>query len=323
MSLESGNKSFLVLFFKKELLPFLLFTLLALVPTLRALGVPLGGFVPLLLERVMVFAIAAMSLDFILGIGGLLSFGHAAPLVIGAYAVAILDEAGISEAAVVVPVAVAAAGVFALVTGAVALRTRGINFIMITLAFAQMVYFAVASLSRYGGDDGYTLYNRTVVLGHDWLSAAHFYVSALVVLAVVWGMLRMVAASRFGRALAAVRQNRVRVQALGLDPYAIELVAMVGAAMICAVAGVLMANEAEFVSPAYGAWARSGDLMVMVILGGVGSLHGAILGALVVVLAEEGLGRVTEHWPLLYGPALIGAVLFLRGGLSGIGGRRG
>ena len=313
-----ANESFLVLFFKKELLALLLFALLALAPAL-----PLGGFVPLLLERVMVFAIAAMSLDFILGIGGLLSFGHAAPLVIGAYAVAILNEAGITEAAVVVPVAIVGAGLFALVTGAVALRTRGINFIMITLAFAQMVYFGVASLAQFGGDDGYTLYSRTLVLGHDWLSAKNFYVTTLVVLVLVWLTLRVIAGSRFGRALAAVRQNRVRVQALGLDPYAIELVAMVGAAMICAVAGVLMANEAEFVSPAYGAWARSGDLMVMVILGGVGSLHGAILGALVVVLAEEGLGRVTQHWPLLYGPALICAVLFLRGGLAGIGGRRG
>jgi branched-chain amino acid transport system permease protein len=303
--------------------PLAMFAALALVPLLRALGVPLGGFVPLLLERAMVFAIAAMSLDFILGIGGLLSFGHAAPLVIGAYTVAILDSAGITEAAIVVPVAVLAAGLYAALTGVVALRTRGINFIMITLAFAQMVYFGVASLAQYGGDDGYTLYSRTQVLGQAWLSEQHFYVTALIVLGLVWALLRRIAASRFGRALAAVRQNRVRVQALGLDAFAIELTAMVIAAMICAVAGVLMANEAEFVSPAYGAWARSGDLMVMVILGGVGSLHGAILGALVVVLAEEGMGRLTEHWPLLYGPALVLCVLFLRGGLAGIGGRRG
>lgn len=302
--------------------PLAMFAALALVPLLRALGVPLGGFVPLLLERAMVFAIAAMSLDFILGIGGLLSFGHAAPLVIGAYTVAILDSAGVTEAAIVVPVAVLAAGLYAALTGAVALRTRGINFIMITLAFAQMVYFGVASLAQYGGDDGYTLYSRTQVLGQAWLSEQHFYVTALIVLGLVWALLRRIAASRFGRALAAVRQNRVRVQALGLDAFAIELTAMVIAAMICAVAGVLMANEAEFVSPAYGAWARSGDLMVMVILGGVGSLHGAILGALVVVLAEEGMGRLTEHWPLLYGPALVLCVLFLRGGLAGIGGRR-
>jgi branched-chain amino acid transport system permease protein len=293
-------------------IPLLLFALLALVPVA---GV--GGFWPLLLERAMVFGVAAMSLDFILGVGGLVSFGHAAPLAIGAYTVAILNEMRVTDAVVVVPVAMAASGVFALVTGAVALRTRGINFIMITLAFAQMVYFAVSSLADYGGEDGYTLYSRTQVLGHDWLGARNFYVAALVVLVVVWGVLRVITASRFGRALSAARQNRARVQALGIDPYRVELAAMVIAAMICGLAGVLMANEAEFVTPAYGSWQRSGDLMVMVILGGAGSLHGAILGALMVVLAEEGLGRLTQHWPLIYGPGLILAVLFLRGGLAG------
>jgi len=303
--------------------PLAIFAVLALVPVLRAAGVPMGGFVPLLLERVMVFGLAAMSLDFILGIGGLISFGHAAPLAIGAYAVAICNEAGISEAAIVVPCAMAAAGVFAFCTGAVALRTRGVNFIMITLAFAQMVYFATASLSDYGGDDGYTLYSRTQVLGHDWLGTKSFYVAALITLFAAWLLLRVIGASRFGRALAAVRQNRVRAQALGFAAFGIELVAIVIAAMLCAVAGVLLANEAEFVSPAYASWARSGDMMVMVILGGVGSLHGAIIGAFVVVMAEEGLGRLTQHWPLIYGPALILAVLFLRHGIAGIGGRRG
>jgi len=293
-------------------IPLLLFALLALVPVA---GV--GGFWPLLLERAMVFGVAAMSLDFILGVGGLVSFGHAAPLAIGAYTVAILNEMRVTDAVVVVPCARAASGGFALVPGAVALRTRGINFIMITLAFAQMVYFAVSSLADYGGEDGYTLYSRTQVLGHDWLGARNFYVAALVVLVVVWGVLRVITASRFGRALSAARQNRARVQALGIDPYRVELAAMVIAAMICGLAGVLMANEAEFVTPAYGSWQRSGDLMVMVILGGAGSLHGAILGALMVVLAEEGLGRLTQHWPLIYGPGLILAVLFLRGGLAG------
>jgi len=142
----------------------------------------------------------------------------------------------------------------------------------------------------------------------------------LATLFAAWLLLRMLAASRFGRTLSAIRQNRARVEALGFNTFAVELVAMVAAAMLCAVAGVLLANEAEFVSPAYASWARSGDLMVMVILGGVGSLHGAILGALVVVLAQEALGRVTPHWPLIFGPALVLAVLFLRHGLAGIGG---
>jgi branched-chain amino acid transport system permease protein len=304
-------------------LPLCLFALLALVPLLGALGVAVGGWLPLLLGRVMIFALAAMSLDLILGIGGLVSFGHAAPLAIGAYAVAMLDAAGISEAAIVVPCAMAAAGVYAAATGAVALRTRGVNFIMITLAFAQMIFFAAGSLSDYGGDDGYTLYGRTRLFGMKLLDGRNFYLTALAALLLTWLILRMVAASRFGRTLSAIRQNRARVEALGFNTFAVELVAMVLAAMLCAVAGVLLANEAEFVSPAYASWSRSGDLMVMVILGGVGSLHGAILGALVVVLAQEALGRLTPHWPLIFGPALVLAVLFLRNGIAGIGSRRG
>ncbi len=303
-------------------LPLAIFALLALVPILSALGVPLGGFVPLLLGRVMIFAIAAMSLDLILGIGGLASFGHAAPLAIGAYAVAILDAANIHDAVIVVPVAMAAAGFFATATGAVALRTRGVNFIMITLAFAQMIYFAAASLADYGGDDGYTLYSRTTVLGAKLLDGKAFYPTVLVVLFLVWLKLRIIAASRFGRTLSAIRQNRPRAQALGFNAFAVELAAMAIASALCALAGVLLANEAEFVSPAFASWARSGDLMVMVILGGVGSLHGAILGAFAVVMAEEALGRLTQHWPLLFGPSLVLAVLFLRRGIAGIGGRR-
>jgi branched-chain amino acid transport system permease protein len=301
-----------------RLLPWLLFAALAAVPFL-----PLGGYTPLLLGRVMVFAIAAMSLDLILGIGGLASFGHAAPLAIGAYAVAILDAAGVHEIAIILPTAMAAAGLFALATGAVALRTRGVNFIMITLAFAQMIYFAAGSLSDYGGDDGYTLYSRSVVFGHKWLDGKAFYITALIALFLVWLLLRTIAAARFGRTLSAIRQNRPRVEALGFNTFAVELTAMVIAAMLCDIAGVLLANEAEFVSPAYAGWARSGNLMVMVILGGVGSLHGAIIGALLVVLAEEALGRVTTHWPLIFGPVLILAVLFLRHGIAGIGARRG
>ncbi len=303
--------------------PLAIFAALALVPLLAALGVPVGGYIPLLLGRVMVFALAALSLDLILGIGGLPSFGHAAPLAIGAYAVAILDAADIHELAIIVPCAMVAAGLFAAVTGALALRTRGVNFIMITLAFAQMIYFAVGSLSDYGGDDGYSLYSRSRLFGLGMLEEHAFYLTAWTVLLVAFLALRRLAASPFGRILSAIRQNRARMQALGFNTFAVQLTAMVIAAMICAVAGVLLANEAEFVSPAYGSWARSGDLMVMAILGGVGSLHGAILGAFLVVMAEEALGQITPHWPLLYGPALILAVLFLRHGIAGIGSRRG
>lgn len=294
--------------------PVAIFAALALI---GVLGAHLPGIVPLIVSRIMIFGLAAMSLDLIMGIGGLPSFGHAAPLAIGAYAVAILDVAGVRDAAVVIPAAVVAAGLFALATGAVALRTRGVNFIMITLAFAQMVYFGVGSLSDYGGDDGYTLFARTEVFGFDLLGERSIYASTFAVLLATYLLLRAITASRFGRALSAIRQNRARAQALGIDAFAIELTALVIAAMIAAVAGVLMANQAEFVSPAYAAWGRSGGLMVMVILGGLGTLHGAILGAAIVVLAEEGLGAFTQHWPLVLGPFLVLAVLFFRHGIMG------
>jgi branched-chain amino acid transport system permease protein len=308
---------------RSSLVPMLVFAVLAAIPLLRAAGVPVGGFVPLVAGRIMIFALAAMSLDFILGVGGLASFGHAAFLAVGAYAVAVLDAAGVHDALVVVPAAMLAGGIFAVATGAVALRTRGINFLMITLAFAQMVYFAAGSLSDYGGDDGYSLDARMTLAAFRLLDRNGMYIASLVALAGFYAFLRVVVASRFGRALSAVRQNRVRAQALGINAYAVELTALVIAGMIASVAGVLLANEAEFVSPAYAAWGRSGQLMVMVLLGGAGSLHGAILGAAVVVLFEEGVGRLTPHWPLIFGPLLVLAVLFLRRGIAGIGGRDG
>lgn len=304
-----------------RVVPLAIFAVLAAIPILGEAGVPLGGFVPLVAGRITIFAIAAMSLDFILGVGGLASFGHAAPLAIGAYAMAMLDAAGIHDALMVVPVAMLAAGAFALATGAIALRTTGINFLMITLAFAQMVYFAAGSLADYGGDDGYSLDARINLAGWKLAGRGGLYGLSLGVLFVVWLLFRMLTESHFGRTLSAARQNRVRVEAMGIDVFAVELTALVIAAMVCAIAGVLLANEAEFVSPAYAAWGRSGSLMVMVLLGGAGSLHGAILGAAVVVMFEEGLGRLTPHWPLIFGPLLVLAVLFLRRGIAGIGGR--
>src|SRR6185437_10251965 len=279
---------------------------------------PLDGYVLGLATRAIIFAIAALSLDLLLGAGGLVSFGHAAYLAIGAYAVAVLDANGLSDVWAVLPAALAAAALFALATGAVALRTRGVNYIMITLAFAQMLYFAAGSLAAYGGDDGYTLSGRTLLFGAPLLRTPHgLYATALALLLASYLLCRMLVASGFGRALRGVRQNAVRMQAMGFDPFALRLAASVVAGMICALAGVLLANAAEFVSPAYAAWQRSGDLLIMVILGGAGSVYGAILGAAAVVLTEEALGRFTEHWRLIYGPLLILAVLFLRGGLAG------
>jgi branched-chain amino acid transport system permease protein len=289
--------------------PIAIFAAFVLVPFL-----PWGGAYNLavaLMARAAVFGLAALSLDFILGVGGMVSFGHAAFFVIGAYATTILDANHIDGAAPVFATAAIASAFFALVTGAVALRTRGVNFIMITLAFAQMVYFAAGSLADYGGDDGYTLAARTTLLGRSV-----YYWVCLAILLTAYLLCRRVVASRFGRVLRAIKQNRRRVQALGFDAWMYQLVAYVIAATLCGLAGVLLANSAEFVSPAYGAWQRSGDLLIMVILGGAGSLHGAVVGSIAVVLLEEVLGRFTEHWRLIYGPLLILSVLYVRGGLA-------
>ncbi|MCW3473505.1 branched-chain amino acid ABC transporter permease [Limobrevibacterium gyesilva] len=303
-----------------RLVPLLAFAALAAVPF-----IPFGregGYVLLLVSRVMVFALAAISLDLLLGGGGMVSFGHAAYLAIGAYAVAILDANDVSEAWAVLAAALGAAALFAAGTGAVALRTRGVNFIMITLAFAQMVYFAAGSLAAYGGDDGYSLIARTELFGWPVLKGRGFYATAFVLLLAGYLLCRMLVASRFGRVLRAIRQNRQRVQAMGFNPFTVQLTAMVIAGMLCAVAGVLLANLSEFASPAYATWQRSGDLLIMVILGGAGSLHGALLGAAFVVLLEEALGRLTEHWRLIFGPLLVLSVLYFRGGLAGIGAKR-
>jgi branched-chain amino acid transport system permease protein len=238
---------------------------------------------------------------------------------IGAYAVVVLDSAGITEAAVVVPVAVGAAALFALFTGAVAIGTSGVHFIMITLAFAQMAFFTAGALSAYGGDDGYTLYGRTTVLGSHWPEdRLAFHYLCLGLLAAVLVLCNGLLASRFGRVLRAAKENAERVQAVGLNPYPYRLVAYVIAGAIAGLAGLLLANATEFVAPSFLAWQRSGDLLFMVILGGLGAPHGAILGALAIVLLEEWLSHWTEHWRLIFGPLLVLAVLFLRGGLAGL-----
>lgn len=300
---------------RDEAVPLLLFAALAAAP-FAGFG---AGYELTLLARAMILGMAAVGLSLLVGGGGLVSLGHAATLGFGAYAVAILDAHGVVEAAVVLPAAVGAAALFALLTGAVSLRTAGVHFIMITLAFGQMAFFTAASLAAYGGDDGYTLYARTEVAGARLLeNRLAFHYVCLGLLALVLLLCRAILASRFGRVLRAARENPLRVQAVGFDPFPYRLVAYVIAGAIGGLAGFLFANATEFVAPAYLSWQRSGELLFMVILGGLGSLHGAILGALAYVLLEEWLAHLTEHWRMIFGPLLILAVLFLRGGLAGL-----
>ncbi|MGE3148968.1 MAG: branched-chain amino acid ABC transporter permease [Pseudorhodoplanes sp.] len=300
-------------------LPLLLFAALAGVPFAAAFGAE--GYVLHLFMRVMIFAIAALALDLLVGYGGLVSFGHAAFLGIGAYAAGILAAHGIGEALVSLPVALGASALFALITGLVCLRTRGVYFIMITLAFGQMAFFIASSLAPYGGDDGLTIAARNTVAGFPLLdNIKAFYGVTWLCLLAVYLLCRSLVASRFGRVLRGARENPVRVASLGFEVYRYQLAAYVIAGAIGGLAGFLLANVTNFVSPAYMAWQRSGELLVMTILGGVGTLHGAIIGAAAFILLEEWLSGVTEQWKLIFGPFLVLVVLFASGGLVG-GGR--
>lgn len=292
---------------------------IAILLALAAAPLIADGFVLGLLARAMILGTAAISLSLLVGGAGLVSLGHAAMFGVGAYTVATLDLAGHTNAAFVFPAAAAAAALVAVLTGAVSLRTSGVHFIMITLAFAQMVYFTVSALSALGGDDGYTLYART-----DWFGRAvlkdrtTFHAVCLATLAATWLFCSAILDSRFGRVLRAARENEQRVQALGFSPYPYRLAAYTLAGAIAGLAGALMANASEFVSPATLSWTRSGELLFMVILGGAGRLYGAILGALAIVLLEEYLSHYLEFWRLAFGPMLVLSVLFLRNGLAGL-----
>jgi branched-chain amino acid transport system permease protein len=266
----------------------------------------------------LILALAALSLDFLVGQGALVSFGHAAFLGIGAYAVVLSSIAGINELLMQALIAVVAAALFAALTGAVSLRASGVYYIMSTLAFGQMLYFLFVSLSVLGGDDGYTLSNRSRLFGEPCLTSDFsFYYLSLAVLALAYLLLTRIAGSRFGRVLNAIRQNPLRAGALGFRRFRFQLAACVIAGAIAAVAGTLLANQSEFVAPAFMSWQRSGELLVMTILGGVRSLWGAVLGAIVYLTLEEALSLLTDQTHVLLGPVLIAVAVFGRRGLAG------
>jgi len=301
---------------EREILPIVMFLLFALIPALaRMVG---EGYLLSLCARVMIFAIAAVSLDLLVGCGGLISFGHAAFIGLGAYAVAILSVHGMRDALISLPAAISASALFALLTGFVCLRTKGVYFIMITLAFGQMAFFTASSLAPYGGDDGLTIAARNTVAGFALLrSERSFYYLAFASLLGTYLFCRVLVGSRFGRVFRGAKENAVRVQTIGFDVYRFQLIGYVIAGALAGLSGFLLANATEFVSPAYMSWQRSGELIVMVILGGLGSLHGAILGTAAYLLLEEGLSDITENWKVIFGPLLVLTVLFARGGLLG------
>jgi len=294
---------------------------LALVPAFTAMAD--APFYVGLFARIMVFAIAALSLDLILGYGGLVSFGHAAYLGIGAYAVGILSFHGIANGFVHFAVALCASAVAALVIGFVSLRTSGVYFIMITLAFSQMVYFLGVSLNQYGGDDGLNIRRHSDfggLIDLDDATTLYYFVWVLLLLFLVLGS-RLVR-SRFGALLEGTRSNERRMIALGFPTFRYKLTAFVIAGAVCGVAGALFANMTLFVSPGIMHWTRSGEILMMVILGGIGTLFGPVLGAAVYLLLESVLSRWSEHWQAILGPLLILVVLFSKSGLLGLLGSR-
>ncbi|MBP0493744.1 branched-chain amino acid ABC transporter permease [Pararoseomonas indoligenes] len=282
-----------------------------------------------LATRIVIYAIAASSLNLILGHAGLVSFGHAAYFGLGGYAVGILYAhygsgepflgfiPGSNSLLVTLPAAILVGGIGAAIIGALSLRTAGVQFIMITLAFAQMLYFLFVSLKAYGGDDGLAIRRVAPVLGMNLRDAATLFWLCLGLLAVWLFLMDRIARSRFGRVLAGVRQGERRMAALGVRTYFYKLVAFVIAGMGAAMAGALMVNYLRFVSPDMMAWTKSGELMIMVILGGLGTLLGPVIGAGVLVALEYTLSGITEHWQFIEGPILLLVVLFARGGLMG------
>ncbi len=277
------------------------------------------SFVMTLFTRVLILAIGAVSLNLIMGYGGMVSFGHAAYLGIGGYAVGILAKEGVGSGFVQWPVALAVAALYALVVGALSLRTRGVYFIMITLAFAQMIYYVAIGLDRYGGDDGLTIYQRSQFGGLIDLNnkTVFYYLCFVLLMASIYLVSRLVN-SRFGLVIRGTRSNDRRMRAIGFPTFRYKLVCFVIAGALCGLAGALLANHTSFISPALMHWTRSGDLIVMVVLGGLGSLFGPLIGAVAFLLLEEALSRVTEYPDLILGPVLLLVAIYLHGGIEGL-----
>ncbi|MBL8309592.1 MAG: branched-chain amino acid ABC transporter permease [Burkholderiales bacterium] len=275
--------------------------------------------------RVLIYALAAVGLNFILGFGGMVSLGHAMYVMLGAYAVAIPASHGVTSGWTHLAIAAATAAVLAAGVGAVALRTSGIAFIMITLAFAQMLYFGAVGLKDYGGDDGLTVAERSVAGLYDLSNPTTLYYVALVTLVLTLYLSWRTVLSPFGLVLRATKANARRATALGHPVFRYQLTAYVVSAVICAVAGVLLANLTKFASPSYGAWTLSGELIVIVILGGIGTVFGPVVGAIILLALEELLPSLVEiampdykaNWMLLLGLFIFVVALALKRGVFG------
>lgn len=279
-----------------------------------------------LLRRVMIFAIAATSLNLILGYAGLVSFGHAAYLGLGAYAVGILAHHGVTSGWLQWALAIGGSALVALAIGAISVRTSGIYFIMITLAFTQMLYYLGISIEEYGGDDGMRLVARSDFSGLiDLADPVSFYYLVFALLVGSIYLVHRIVHSRFGRVIQAARSNEARTRAIGFSPYPYRLVAFTIAGAMCGLAGALLVNQTTYLTPEFMNWTRSGELMFMVILGGIATTAGPVLGAAALLLLEDLLQgwsvlpkAVHNHWQLYLGIFLVLVVIFAKRGLAGL-----
>lgn len=269
--------------------------------------------------RLMTITMAVMSLNFLIGYAGMAALGHASFIGVGGYLVVAMVDAGVLSAWQAGVVALAGSAVVAGLIGAISLRTQGIYFIMITLAFAQMLYYLAISLRRYGGDDGYSFPSRLNLLpGLDTGNAAALYWVVLVLLSLVFMVLSLAANSRFGRAMEGIRENEIRMRAMGYPVYWLKLCAFAGAGAIAGLSGALTSMQNGFVSPAAMHWTQSALLIVMVVIGGVGHRWGAVLGVAVWMTLEEVLKQYTEYWHAPLGLLLIAVVFGAPRGVASI-----
>lgn len=290
------------------------------------------AYILTLCTKVAILALAGMGLNIALGLGGLVSFGHAAFFGIGGYAMGILAShaqtfdpimdwpiliEGTKSMPMIWLVAMLASALAALLIGALSLRTSGVYFIMITLAFAQMLYYFTIGWPAYGGEDGLSIYVRNSFPGLNTLVPVQFLILSYVILGLALLFSARLARAPFGLALRAARQNADRVETVGIAPYRLRLVAFVISGAITGLAGALFADLNRFISPTMFSWHTSGEIMIFVILGGVGRLYGPVAGAALFILLEHLLGGVSDYWKIFLGALLLAVVLFARGGLIG------
>ncbi len=278
-------------------------------------------YVLTLFGRILAFSLAALGLNLALGYGGMVSLGHAMYMGLGAYTVGILSSLGVFSGWVHLVCTAFITILIATPLSWVALRTQGIAFIMITLAFAQLFYYVFVSLKMFGGDDGISLKQLSdfgILTGNKFA----IYISLLIALFLSIWLMHKIVASQFGLLLRASKTNNRRVKALGSHTLTYRMTAYVISALLCALAGFFLANLTGFVSPAMMTWSISGELIVMVLLGGVGSVFGPIVGALAFLLTEEGLKLLTERWPLILGPLIVLIVIYLKHGIWGLWSKR-